>query len=111
MLGETITVITAGTTADPYSGENTAEDWTTATEVDVHNVAVEPRPSSEPVLDARNAVTDGFTLYVPTGTPITAKNRVRVRGVVYDVFGDPADWRSPTGYSPGMVVQIARTDG
>lgn len=105
MLGETITVLTAGTSTDPYS-DQPAEDWTNATERAVTTVApLEPRPSDEPVQDARNAVTRGWTLYLPAGDPITAKNRVRVRGVVYPVQGQPADW------GVGVVVQAFGTVG
>lgn len=110
-FGEPVDVLTAGTTIDPYSGEQVA-DWDNATEATVSGIAVEPRPSSEPVQDARNAVTSGYTLYgFPRGS-VTAANRVRVRGEVYDVLGDPADWRSPfTGWEPGLVVQVGRTAG
>jgi hypothetical protein len=109
--GETVAVLTAGTKTDPYSGE-AREDWSTATEVTHSGVAVEPRPSSEPVQDARNAVTSGFTLYgLPDGA-VTAANRVRVRGEVYEILGDPALWRSPfTDWEPGLVVQVGRTEG
>lgn len=109
--GETVQVITAGTTTDPYSGEPT-DDWDTATSVDVTGVAVEPRPSGEPLQDARNQVTSGFTLYMPAGTAITAQNRVTVRGETYDVLGEPAEWRNPfTGWEPGLVVQVERSEG
>jgi hypothetical protein len=109
--GETVQVLTAGTTTDPYSGEP-AEDWDTATSADVTGVAVEPRPSGEPLQDARNQVTSGFTLYMPQGAAITSKNRVSVRGATYDVLGEPADWRSPfTGWEPGIVVQVERSEG
>ena len=109
--GESVDVLTAGTVTDPYSGESTPS-WDTSTEVSFSGIAVEPRPSSEPVQDARNAVTSGYTLYgFPVGS-VTAANRVRVRGVVYEVLGDPADWRSPfTGWAPGLVVQCGRTAG
>lgn len=109
--GETVAVLTAGTVSDPYSGEDSAS-WDTPTEVNVLGVGVEPRPSDEPVQDARNAVTSGFTLYMPAGTVIGSANRIRVRGEVYDVLGEPAVWRSPfTGWEPGVIVQVARTDG
>lgn len=109
--GETVDILTATTVIDPYSGDP-VESWDAPTEVSVPNVAVEPRPSQEPVQDARNAVVSGFTLYMPTGTAITARSRVRVRGEVYPVLGDPADWRNPfTGWQPGLVVQVGRTDG
>jgi hypothetical protein len=103
--GETITILSAGTVTDPYSGE-AAESWDTPTERDVVTIAPpEPRPSQEPVQDARNAVTDGWTLYLPAGDPVTRSDRVRVRGEVYPVQGQPADW------GVGVVVQAFRTEG
>lgn len=111
MIGEAVTVLTAGTTLDPYSNEPTA-DWDHPTAVPVTGVAVEPRPSSEPVQDARNAVTSGFTLYFPPGTPVTAADRVQVRGQVYDVLGEPAVWVNPyTGWVAGTVAQVTHTEG
>lgn len=105
MQGETVTVLSAGTTTDPYSGETT-EDWSAPTERTATTIApLEPRPSSEPVQDARNAVVSGWTLYLPAGDPITARNRVRVRGEVYPVQGEPADW------GVGIVVQAFGTTG
>lgn len=105
MIGETVTVLTAGTVVDPYSNE-AAEDWKAATGRDVTTVApLEPRPSDEPAQDARNSVTSGWTLYLPAGDPITRSNRVRVRGEVYPVQGQPADW------GVGVVVQAFRTEG
>jgi hypothetical protein len=109
--GETVQVLTAGTKIDPYSNE-AVEDWSTPTSVDVAGVAIEPRPSGEPLQDARNQVTSGFTLYMPPGTSITSANRVTVRGGTYNVLGDPAVWRSPfTGWEPGVVVQVERSEG
>lgn len=105
MQGETVTVLTAGSTTDPYSTE-AAESWDTPAERDVTTVApLEPRPSSESVQDARNAVASGWTLYLPAGDPITRTNRVRVRDVVYPVQGQPADW------GVGVVVQAFHTEG
>lgn len=111
---EAIAVLTAGTKTDPYSGDpvrawtlDTGESWTTApSERNVTTIApLEPRPSDEPVQDARNAVTSGWTLYLPAGDPITRLNRVRVRGVEYPVQGEPADW------GVGIVVQAFKTEG
>jgi hypothetical protein len=105
MQGESITVLTATTVTDPYSTED-VEDWTSPTERAVVTVAPpEPRPSAEPVQDARNALINGWTLYLPPGDPITARNRVRVRGEVYPVQGTPAVWPL------GVVVQAFRTEG
>lgn len=108
--GETVAVLTAAEVEDPYSGDS-QEDWSDPTSVSIGGVGVEPRPSGEPLQDARNQVTSGFTLYMPEGTTITARNRVTVRGGMYKVIGDPADWRSPlTGWRPGIVVQVERTE-
>lgn len=106
MIGEVVTRLRAGSSTDPYSGQP-AEDWAAPAEQEITTLApAEPRPSSEPVQDARNAVTSGFTLYLPTGSDVTARDRMTVRGVTYDVLGEPADW---TG--AGLVVQVGRTEG
>lgn len=105
--GEFVTVLEPGTVPDLYSGEPT-DSWADAdvTTRDVLTlVPPEPRPSSEPVQDARNAVTSGWTLYLPAGDPITARSRVVVRGVVYPVQGEPASWPK------GVVVQAYGTAG
>jgi len=107
MRGETVTVVTAGSKVDPYSQE-AVESWDDADTIkrEVLTVAPpEPRPSGEPVQDARNAVTSGWTLYLPAGDPIDRANRVRVRGIEYPVQGEPSDW------GRGIVVQAYRTEG
>jgi len=108
--GETVLVLTGTPVTDPYSGETTGTSWAAPAQVSVDNVVCEPRPSSEPVADARNAVTSGFTLYMPAGTAIIPANRVRVRGLDYDVLGEASDWRLGS-WRPGLVVQTSRTAG
>lgn len=107
---EEVGVLSPSSIEDPYS-ELPTDDWSTTTEVTEY-AAVEPRPSQEPVQDARNAVTSGFTLYLSPDSTITARKKVGVRGKVYDVLGEPALWRSPfTGWEPGLVVQCEQTEG
>lgn len=106
MESETVVRLRATTTADPYSGEQIA-DWSTPSELPIETLApAEPRPSQEPVQEARNAVTSGWTLYLPAGSDVTAQDRMRVRGRVYPVLGQPADWSGE-----GLVVQCAETEG
>lgn len=94
-------------TTDPYSDEETGTDWSTPVELDITTLApAEPRPSSEPVQDARNAVVAGYTLYLPLTADVTAYDRMRVRGEEFDVLGDPAVWSGA-----GVVVQVGRTEG
>lgn len=108
--GETVTVLAPVTSTDVYNNET--DDWSVPVETTVEGVGVEPRPSSESHQDGRNATVSGFTLYCPAGTVVTAKNRVRVRGDVYAVDGDPAVWVNPfTGWEPGVVVQTKRMEG
>ena len=104
--GEVVTVLSAGTTVDAYS-RAASPDWTHATTRDVLTLAPpEPRPSDEPVEDARNAVVSGWTLYLPIGSGVRPYDRVRVRGVDYPVQGEPATWGNR-----GEVVQAFRTEG
>ena len=110
--GETIQILTAQTTTDPYSQESYL-DWTkTPTSVDVPNVLCEPRPVGEPVQDARNAVTSGWSLYCQTPpSPLpTADQRVKVRGVIYEIDGEPADWQMGD-WHPGVVIQAKVVNG
>lgn len=102
---ETVTVLSAGSVTDPYSNQP-SEDWSNPIERDVTTIApLEPRPSQEPVQDARNAVVSGWTLYLPAGDQISRKDRVRIRGKVYPVQGEPADW------GVGVVVQAFGQEG
>ena len=107
MRGETVVRVRAVPVLDPYSNEETDLDWSDPDLLDIETLApAEPRPSSEPVQDARNAVTSGWTLYLPATADITAADRVRVRGMEYPVQGVPSVWGSR-----GMVVQAFGTEG
>ena len=112
--GESVTRLRGTPVLDPYSGEPTGIEWDTPPgQLVIPGVGVEPRPSGEPTQDARNSTTSGFTLYgIPSGTDITPADRMRIRGVDYDVDGGAADWRNPfTGWAPGLVVQTKRVVG
>ena len=106
--GETVTLVTPAVDADPYSGDAATAGETVASP----GCAIEPRPSLEPTLDARNSVTSGYTIYLPPGTDVAAGQQVVVRGEVFGVLGDAAVWMSPfTGWEPGVVIQVERTTG
>jgi hypothetical protein len=109
--GETVTIQTASTTTDPYSGD--AElSWDNPTELDVSGCAVADGGSTEPDLDARNAVESDFDVIMPVGSPVTAQSRLVVRGLTCEVVGRPFSWRSPfTGWEPGVVVKVKIREG
>jgi hypothetical protein len=107
--GETVVVLTAGTTSDPYSGE-TVEDWTTPSETTYTNVMVSQSSTTEPVQDARNQVFSDLTLHFQTfDVSITRGDRVRVRGDVCTVVGRPFEWR--LGDLGGVEAKINFTEG
>ena len=112
--GERVYVLTGTEVASPYSNTATDTDWSDPTVTPVDGVLCEPRPSSEPVQDARNAVTTGYTLYFTAGLPVglvlSASQRVRVRGQDYEVLGDAQDWRLG-GWRPGLVLQVEKVSG
>lgn len=106
--GESATVLRAGaSTTDPYGNEVPGED----TETTYQGCAVWPRVSSEDV-QARDQVIDGLYVVFPTGADVVATDRVRVRGDVYLVDGEPGGYRSPlTGTALGPQVALTRVTG
>lgn len=106
METETVTRLRAATRTDRY-GETIA-DWSLAAdELPIRTLTpAEPRPSAEPMQDARNAVTSGWTLYLPLDADVRSSDRVRVRGVAYAVLGQPARW-----IAGGLVVQCDLVEG
>ena len=110
MFGETVTVLRmVETTTDRYG--RPVQTWPEPG-VDVDGCAVAPRTSTEPAQVGRQGVITGVTVYLPAGTAIGPHDRVRARGVVYDVEGEPGDWRNPySGRTPGIEVALTRHEG
>lgn len=82
-----------------------------ATETDVAGCAVWPRTSDEDV-QGRMQVTQGLNVVAPYGTDVRPQDQARVGGVLYDVDGDPGDWRSPlTGTRAGVQISLTRVTG
>lgn len=113
--GEPVAVIRAGEIEDPYSGE-TELDWDNPTEIPYEHCGVDSRSvgeNEEPLdLPHRRPVIDGLTIYGPPDMDVTAHDRMRVRGKVWQVHGDPEKPRSPfTGWEPGTTVRLRKVDG
>ena len=54
-------------------------------------------------------VTDGLTLYLPSGLSVLDDDTFTVRGKVYEIDGEAFDWRDGLGsWSPGTVVNVQR---
>ena len=110
---ETVTVITAGTTTDRYG--NTEPDWDNATEREEKCLVGGPATllSGEPLMDARTPLDSDLTLIFQGRDPgILHTDRVRVRGVVYEVNGRPfvQMWGSKPGVA-GTTVGLKVREG
>lgn len=110
--GETVTVLTAGTEVDPYSGVSKPSWDVSPTSVAVDGVAVALGGTTEPTQDAQNSVQADFDLFFPTGATVTRFNKVVVRGATCNVVGVPFLWTNPfTGWEAGLVVQAKFEEG
>lgn len=89
----------------------------TEQETDVPGCVVAPRQESPPVggseQQARDTVITGWTVYAPSGSDFGTTDRVRIRGEVCDITGEPGDWgRSPfTGLAGPVQFAADRVTG
>ena len=109
--GETVTRQRGSATADPFSGENTATDWSSPTEVD-YVCAVAQTATDDPRMVARDAVVSDFTVYAPEGADILPGDRLVIRSLTCEVVGRPFEWSNPfTGWTPGVVAKANVVEG
>jgi hypothetical protein len=81
------------------------------TRTDITGCGIAPRQAGEQIGQGRIAATSGVTVYVPPGADVLPSDRIEVRGAVYEVEGEPGDWRSPfTGWEPGMEIHLTRVE-
>ena len=102
--GHTVTIVrSAGKDplGDPLPGD---------TETTVSGCFVQPRSSGE-LTDMRDTVITGLVVFLPTGTVITATDRIRWDGVLYAVDGEPAAWDEISGKQHHLEVALRRVEG
>lgn len=92
-MSETVTRLRATSSTDRYN--DAAPDWDNPAELDIDGCAVAPRDAEEDREGGREAVIVGFNVYAPAGTSVLATDRLRVRGEVHIVEGEPGVWVSP----------------
>lgn len=101
---------TPGEVIDGYGEPDT---W--AGPVPIGGCAVAPGAVVEPFEANREGAGVEFTLYMPPGTAVSARDRVTLPGhsEPFDVLGGGKDWgRNPfTGKPAGVVVEVGRFDG
>ena len=105
-LSQEIDIITPALTTDDYG--NDVADWQNATERTAA-AYVRPAPASENVAD-RNAVTAQWQVHT-NDLLVTALDRVRFGGEVYEVDGQPNVWKvdptGGTGHSKFLLKRVA----
>lgn len=107
LLPHTIDILTATAGTDTYG--NTVEDWSAPASRTV-KAYVRPAPASEDIAD-RDAVTAVWQVHTNDLT-VTALDRVRYEGTVYQVQGQPSTWRTLPGGRPGHTkLLLRRVDG
>lgn len=107
-LTDTVTRIRASLADDGYGNE--VRDWPNAVETDLYGYRVQPERGSEYTID-REAITTRWRLFGPAGDDIQDTDRLRHRGVVYDIEGSVEDWPSPTGALAHIEARLIRVEG
>jgi len=69
-----------------------------------------PRTSSEDQ-ERADTVIVGYTLVAPPGTDLVATDRVRARGVMWEIDGEPGDYRSLSGVRRQLIAALRRVRG
>ena len=87
------------------------EDWSEPVTTGSDAALVEPISSDEPSSLDRMAVTVGYLLKFDHEVPVGRLGRVRVRGRVCSVEGEPAVWRSGITERVDTLVQVRFVDG
>lgn len=106
--GETVTIVRPGPPTEDEYGNSVPGS---PTEIDVPGAAVAPRTSTEDV-QGRDQVIEGLNVWLPAGTQLRATDRMRVRGILYDIDGEAGTWSSPfTGFAGPVQASLTRVAG
>lgn len=104
---EVASIVTRGVTGQDSDGNDVYGETTTATWG-----VFAPEGSAESV-QARDAVTTTPRFFLAPDAPVpSATDRLTVRGVTYDIDGEPQVFHNPfTGDNPGPVLRLKRVTG
>jgi hypothetical protein len=107
-FGETVTVVPGPVAFDQYGDPVNP----TRTGGNITGCAVAPRYSTEPTARGQQGVIVGLSVYAPAGSDILSTDLLTVRGNLYQVEGEPAEWINPyTGHNFGIEVAVKRAVG
>lgn len=107
MRGETVVFLYR--TAGPRDAHGN-KTWTW-TEAAVSGCIVWPTGSTEQI-QGQDQTSEQLTVLAPYGTDVTAYERARARGLLYEVNGVPSPWSSPfTQTRAGVEMRLTRITG
>ena len=72
---------------------NEIETWATAVDLGIY--AYDPGGTSEPIIPGHDRVITTPTIFVPSASILSPRDRVTVRGKPFEVDGDTLDFRNP----------------
>ena len=104
---ETFVIHSRGVTGRDADGNDVYGDTDTTT-----TGVFAPEGSTE-LIQGQNTVLTHPTIYLEDGAPVPSPtDQVTVRGVRYDIDGQPQVFHNPfTGYEPGAVVKLMGATG
>ena len=87
-------------------------DWEhTADPVTVTGCSVQPAATTLSEDGRVLGLSDGLTVYVPSGTDVKAGDHIEVDGETYEINGVPRNWTSPTGRVSNIQLNLKRYSG
>jgi hypothetical protein len=107
VTGETVVILSPGPPVEDDMGN---EIPGAGPERKVFDALVAPRLDGDATGDGRSGVIVGFTVYLPGRTAIAAHDRLRIRGQVNEIVGEPGDWFED-GEHIGTEVATRRVEG
>lgn len=112
MRGEPVTIL-GGPTKDKYGDPVAGSGSVTVQTLAPLEFIISARVNGvESGALGRSGTVTGAKVYLPAGTAISRTSQVRARGVLYDVDGEVADWRSGAGSGlGGLEVALRRAVG
>lgn len=89
---------------------NEIESWAAPVSLGIYAFA--PGESVEPMIPGYDRVITTPTLYVPTATVLTVRDRITVGGALHEVDGDMLPFRNPfDSLMDGNVVNLKKVTG
>ena len=108
-MTETVVRLRPGTTENRSGGVDL--DWSTPGTLTITGCLIEPRMEGENAEQGRQGRVIGWNVYAPDGVDVEATDRLRVRGIDYDVDGQPEDWSGGWEWKPGTVIKTRSARG